>query len=207
MERARRLLIIFLVGIIIWLFLMIQAASAAEIISAQLPNFSVGDCWVIKDEDGEKIKLEFLRQEGENSLFLINDGSQIIYKSPDFGNKKIIDVKTGRVLVFFKESVPLLKFPLFVGKKWDFAYEVTLNDGMRGMFSLSYQVDSFKKVVVQAGEFDTFEVVCQIRLNGIKNGIFVYKEDIFRYWYAPKVKYFIKTDDINSIELVEYKVK
>ena len=101
----------------------------------------------------------------------------------------------------------MLKFPLFLGKKWDFAFEGKIGDGMHAMFFFSHKVDSFKKVAVQAGVFDAFEITCRLIISGTKKGILVYKEDMFHYWYAPKVKYFVKTDDIDPIELVEYKVK
>jgi len=207
MERLRKLWIIFLVGIIIWLFLMIQASSAAEEILVQFPNLSAGDCWILEDGEKKEEKLEFLRQEGKKLIFSFNSGKRILYKTLHFGDIKIIDAKTGEVLVSFKENPPLLKFPLFVGKKWDFAFHTMLNDGARRIFYFSYEAKSFKKVVVKAGEFDAFEVVCQLRLSGTKNGILVYKEDTLRYWYAPKVKYFVKTDGLDSTELVEYKVK
>lgn len=200
MKKAEILLIVFLVSLIL------MAAANAKELSAEFPDFSAGDFWVLRDEDGRKIKLEFLRPEGENLLFAVN-GRDLLYKTRYFGNKKRIDAKTGNTMEFIKDPLPLVKFPLFLGKKWDVSFRESGKNGISIIFIMNYRVDSFKKLSVEAGEFDVFEIVCHVTISGYNDSTLTYIEDIFRYWYSPRVKYFVKVKDVKPLELIEYKVK
>ncbi len=207
MERARRLLIIFLVGIILWLFLMIGASCTAEKISARLPNFSAGDCWLYKEgKESIIFRLEFLRQERDWLLFLQDDGDFIIYKNLQLGIVKVVDAKTGNPIFFYEHPMQVVQFPLAAGKKWSFCYCIETNAGSV-LITFNHEVIGYKKIKMQVGEFDIFEILCRKMVSGYKNGKVLNIKTEFIYWFAPKAKNIIRIIDLEPSELMEYKVR
>lgn len=207
MERARRLWIIFLVGIILWLFLLIGASCTGEKILVRLPNFSAGDCWIYKEgKENNIFKLEFLRQEGDRLLFLQDGGNVIIYKNLQLGIVKVVDARTGNLILFNEHAMQAVQFPLAAGKKWSFCYCIKTNAGSV-LVTFNHEVIEYKKIKMQAGEFDVFEILCQKMVGGYKNGKVINIKTEFIYWFAPKAKNIIRVIDLEPCELVEYKVK
>ena len=96
-----------------------------------------------------------------------------------------------------------LNFPLWIGGKWYFSYNVISRD-----FNIPVPLDhscgviSYKKIAVRAGSFEAFEIRCNWKARGYDDS----GQDT--YWYAPKAKHIIKYETEKSPrELLEYEVK
>lgn len=74
-------------------------------------------------------------------------------------------------------------YPLTVGKSWVTSYRMTLGASGRTLaYDLACKTDSYEKVTVKAGTFDTFKVVCQTTIGNEET-----------YWTNPEMGVFIKT--------------
>lgn len=104
----------------------------------------------------------------------------------------------------------MFSFPMFVGKRWSFAYSFGSEDVDRGRQSYSVEVLGAETVVVPAGTFRAFKLRgiggwFNLRLGAQGTGTFT-------VWYAPVVKNFVKWGYVdrgtNSMrELIEFQVR
>jgi hypothetical protein len=95
----------------------------------------------------------------------------------------------------------IIKFPLFVGKKWAMAPGNTvLLYGLFGTGSapLDVQVMSFEDVETPAGKFKAFRMDCKVGI-----------EWFVSFWYAPDVRNIIRVEpERDSVfELISYSAK
>lgn len=75
------------------------------------------------------------------------------------------------------------EYPMVVGRSWVTPYRMTLGaTGKTIAYELACKTESYEKVTVKAGTFDTFKVVCTTNIGN---------EEI--YWTQPDLGVFIKT--------------
>jgi hypothetical protein len=88
------------------------------------------------------------------------------------------------------------RFPLQVGRRWDYVNEVVFKDnGSTGRVSNTARVLAYELVRVPAGEFEAFRLEVQGRVHekskggpGIIDG-----ETRTTYWYAPSARAIVKS--------------
>jgi hypothetical protein len=160
--------------------------------TVERPMYSEGDYWVYAGDEKE-VKLTFVREE-ENRYIFEKGGAQVV---KDFNLTTIKDKSSGY-------PGPIIKFPLAVGKWWDYEFQVedtlTKKEPVR---IAKYAVESYEQITVPAGTFWAFKITFTIV--GKKFGHTLKSGD---YWYAPEVKNIIKSSSKGELfELKHYKVK
>jgi hypothetical protein len=98
----------------------------------------------------------------------------------------------------------IIKFPLTVGKWWDYEFEADDTTTKKETKRIAkYVVESYDQITVPAGTFWAFKITFTIV--GAKFGHTLKSGD---YWYAPEVKNIIKSSFKGDLlELKQYKVK
>jgi hypothetical protein len=160
--------------------------------TVERPSYSEGDYWVYAADDKE-IKFTFVREEKDRYIFE-KGGTQVV---KDFNLTLVRDKISGY-------PGPIIKFPLTVGKWWDYEFEaedtVTKKETNR---IAKYVVESYEQITVPAGTFWAFKITFTIV--GAKFRHTLKSGD---YWYAPEVKNIIKSSSKGELlELKKYKVK
>jgi uncharacterized protein YxeA len=195
----RKILILFFV-------LVFVAVSFAEVPVAEQPTYTKGDKYVYfqkneKKNTEKKIKMEFLRMDGDNYVFLKNGKKERAWDSNLTSLKR---KKHGRY------PGPVIKFPLKQGKKWEYTHL----SGMHGGPDLSkrstqrttiFEVVDYEQITVTAGTFWAYKITATVEGGA---GLEV-KRGTHKYWYAPEVKQIIKSSEfrIGTLELLKYKLK
>jgi len=162
---------------------------------AERPSYSAGDYWVYADDD-KQVKFTFLREEKDRYIFE-KGGAQVV---KDF-NLTTVDHKSGGY------PGPIIKFPLTVGKWWDYEFK---SEGAAGGMTkrnpgriAKYEVESYEQITVPAGTFWAFKIA--VSIVGSK-----YQKVVgsAHYWYAPEVKNIIKSSVKGKLlELTQYEIK
>lgn len=183
---------------ILRLFVLLVVASAASGIYgaevADAPRYQIDDTWKFGQVDLWRKE----RTEGwTNTVESVSD-TQVVMAGQD--------EKTGKFRSFYTLEgnpvsksrrtytpyMPLLSFPLIVGKKWEKAYELHKSDGTRTEVSMSVKVVAFEQVTVPAGTFDAFKLKYHAYFKRAgERGTGTMESS---YWYAPKVKRIIREE-------------
>jgi hypothetical protein len=186
-----------------------EAKAAAETAPAKAdrPEWKVGYEWRYSwtDPSGKgTIVKEIIREEAFEGVpaFVVRRGA-----SEDFYAKDVLGLlgtmSGGRVTV--KRSAPFqaLAWPMEVGKEWTNAYVVQRVDEKASESQESRVVVSkIERITVGAGRFDAFKTeIYNARTGTLLN----------EYWYAPAVKWFVKSriynrDGVREEELSSFKL-
>jgi hypothetical protein len=184
-----------------------MAKTAGGSAKAQRPEWKVGYEWRYswKEHSGNgSITKEIVREDVFSGIpaFVIKRG-----KYEDFYAKDILGVLGSMVdgQITTRRNAPFqtLSWPLEVGKEWGNSY-ILENLGKKTSESLDHRTvaRSFEEVKVPAGTFNAYKIeVYNARTGGLRT----------EYWYAPQVKWFVKSrvhnrDGIREEELLSYKV-
>ena len=180
--------------------------SFAEAPVAEQPTYVKGDKYVYlqkseKNNKEKKIKLEFLRMDGDDYVFLKNGKKERVWDSNLTSLKR---KKHGRY------PGPVIKFPLKKGERWEYTHL----SGMHGGPDLSkrstqrttiFEVVAYEEITVPAGTFWAYKITATVEGGA---GLEV-KRGTHNYWYAPDVKQIIKSSEfrIGTMELKKYKLQ
>lgn len=172
--------------------LMFDVSYAADRV-AERPTYSAGDYWVYADDD-KQVKFTFLREEKDQYIFE-RGGAEVV---KDFNLTNVEDKSGGY-------PGPIIKFPLTVGKWWNYNFEAKAIAGSRkdaGRIA-QYAVESYEQITVPAGTFWAFKITVNIVSKKFQNSM-----GSGQYWYAPEVKNIIKSSVKGKLfELKQYKVQ
>lgn len=117
------------------------------------------------------------------------DKTMVLSTDYDLNPTRISD-GNGTPLVEFKPYYPQLSFPLTVGKEWGGEYSgYTADNNLHWDAKVSCKAEAYEKLVVAAGEFDTFRIACVDRW---RSGALFSGESRSTRWYAPKIFSIIK---------------
>jgi len=132
-------------------------------------------------EDGGQDRLETTEKEKSKERWYVNNQGHWVSGK---------NLETGEDLPVAVHPAKTLDFPLFVGKQWKDSYEGKSVDGGKYTYKNTYTVTDYKKLKVDAGEFDVFRIE-QIHFNtsGASSGK---TSESIRY-YAPAAKFTVKT--------------
>ena len=130
----------------------------------------VGNTWSFKDSDGHSIQFEIVDtidiQNGDSTTTAcvkqmtannLPDAANFSYvaKQSDVVNQYALGgSNAGGDTVIFSPELPIYKFPLIPGKKWEVDFEVKLPEGYYvGSGTAQYEVISEEELTVKAGTF------------------------------------------------------
>ncbi len=169
--------------------LIIFTISYAENSIVERPTYTTGDFWIFTTADGEDVKIEFLKEVKDRYYFSKN-GVQVI---KDFNLTPKQSKKQGY-------PGPVIKFPLKVGKSWTYNYRTKERSEGSKFRIARHRVIAYEQITVPAGTFWTFKV--EVKKENDKRNV----KGSVTYWYAPDVKYIIKSSRNTGKTLKEYKV-
>ena len=161
--------------------------------AAERPSYSAGDYWIYTDND-KQVKVTFLREEKDRYIFE-RGGTQVV---KDF-NLTTVEDKTGGY------PGPIIKFPLTVGKWWNYEFEAEAIAGTKQWTGriAKYEVESYEQITVPAGTFWSYKITVTIVASKFQKFM-----SSAHYWYAPEVKNIIKSSVKGKLfELKQYKVQ
>jgi len=183
-----------------------SGAALAQGNEIPLPQFKPGDTWSFKTPQGTSSRT-VLRVEADGTVVMHSeirssrvslDYNQRLTKNLDPLNSQGPTFNGG--VVDYSYDPPacwMAPAPWTVGKEWSCNFVSTGYRGRTYPFTYSGKLDGMEKVTVPAGTFDAL----RITLNAGSK---------WTFWYAPAVRYYIKSDTgnpITSFELVQYSLK
>jgi hypothetical protein len=185
----------------------IEAKAVAPAVNADRPQWRVGYEWQYswKDQSGSgTLAKEIIREESFAGVpsFVLKRG-----QSEDFYTKDVLgllgSMSGGRITVKRTAPFQTLSWPLEVGKEWSNSYFVErLGEKSSESFEHRVVVTKLEQVKVPAGTFDAFK----IEIYNARSGTLLND-----YWYAPEVKWFVKSrvynrEGVREEELRSFKV-
>jgi hypothetical protein len=192
-----------LVVTIIGIVLMISSISYAESPVVERPIYSSGDEWIFIIQGGKQTKIVFVREEDNKYIFskkkniYSNEGTEMI---EDFELSLIKRKKHSG------HPGPIFKFPLKVGKKWDYKFKT--KGSIKFSILAKYKVEAYEQITVTAGTFWAFKILTSTDPIDPPYGAMIQTQR--RYlWYSPEVKRIIKKSGERGeeyFELKEYKI-
>lgn len=151
-----------------------------------------GETWTFRDRWGREWTETVTRREGD--LILVQttyprDQLLDFYYQAGEAAVRVVNRETGEILRTHTAFGQWLSFPLFVGKRWVFEFEVPNSwDGRLNRYRNTLEVVAYEPVIVRAGTFLAFKVkLIQENLSWPWAGSMA-------YWYAPAVKAIIKVE-------------
>ena len=171
---------------------------------AEKPILTKGDRWDYKRRD-KTITYEFIEEKGGQLIFQVawEDGNKVFkeIRSPDLNFIKGVT----------EECNPYrgpLRFPLYVGKKWNYSYTTSKVGNVGGTGELAdrasdVKVVSYEQIKVPAGTFWAYKIEEKRDTRGARSK-FGYNVTV---WYSPEVKNIIKNEEDNDVynrELIKY---
>jgi hypothetical protein len=185
----------------------IEARAGAPAVKADRPEWKVGYEWQYswKDHSGNgPLTKEIIREEpfGGVPSFVLKRA-----KSEDFYTKDVLGLlgtmSGGRITVKRTAPFQALSWPMEVGKEWTNSYTVQrLEEKSSESLEHRVVVTKLEPVRVSAGTFDAFKIeIYNARTGALLN----------EYWYAPEVKWFVKSrvynrEGVREEELQSFKV-
>jgi TolB-like protein len=163
---------------------------------AEAPQMQVGDSWVVEGYSSKVGKDIFTYK----VIDVDSDGEFVFEESSD-KTKNIAYIRFNKNFNRVDDQYgTYLNFPLFVGKQWKDQYRGKATDGSYYNFRNTYKVVEFENIVTRAGKFLAFKILrnhYNITNSGTAREI---------YWYAPDVKYVVKSKPSWRIghELISY---
>jgi hypothetical protein len=89
------------------------------------------------------------------------------------------------------DGAKFITFPLAVGKKWSFKYEQhNKNNTFKARYSMNSEVTGIEKVVVPAGEFESWKIVSGGFIDNLSGGS---TRLVVTSWYAPAARAGVRT--------------
>jgi hypothetical protein len=165
-----------------------KPAAEKPLTRAERPQWRVGYQWQYAwtDPSGKgTIVKEVVREESFEGVpgYVVKRGA-----SEDFYTKDVLGLlgtaSGGRVIVKRSASFQALAWPMEVGKEWTNSYVVQRADGSSETQVSRVVVSKIERVSVPAGSFDAFKTeIYNTRTLTLLN----------EYWYAPAVKWFVKS--------------
>jgi hypothetical protein len=179
---------------------------------AERPKFTKGDRWEYTKPVGRVVSYEFMEEINEQLIFQYQENSnkkKEIY-TPDLNLVKIFN-KEGELKEEFTPYKGSFRFPLFVGKKWNYAYSTTKHEkkGQPGIledYNVDVKVVSYEQIKLPAGTFWAFK----IEESKLKWGVKPKPKRVFKHrtvWYSPEVKNVVKVEEqteAHNLELTKY---
>lgn len=168
----------------------------AENTPADRPALKVGDKWKVERYDGYTKKLLFAEETVVTAISPANIDIAV-NGSPGKMTPDLTGLDSPRMAS--DPGYQLLRFPLEVGKKWDFKTQwLNKQNGVKGGAQLDVEVKAMESVKVPAGEFEAYRLEASGYLNTVTGRNW---SATATYWYAPKAKSivrFVWTDKNND---------
>ncbi len=163
---------------------------------AEAPKMQVGDSWVSEGYSRHVGKDTYHRK----IIEVETDGSFVREVKEQKSGKKYYQRFENNYNIMETEGILYLNFPLFVGKQWKDKYKGRATDGAYYNYRNTYKVVKIENILTKAGEFIAFKIL-RNHYNITKGG-----SDREIYWYAPDVKYVVKSKPSWRIghELITY---
>ena len=157
---------------------------------AELPTVKVGDRWKYDQND----RRTGVKENEWNRTVMAVSASQIEGTENDGKFVWTSDMNTVESSVaVITGDARFLKFPLEVGKKWDFKYNFVSKVGPgKGRWQLDAVIVAYEKVKVPAGEFDAFKIEYKGFWNNDNNGRNGRLTQTT--WYAPAARAAVKVE-------------
>jgi len=164
------------------------AQSAAP--RAELPTVKVGDRWKFDQND----RRTGLKENEWSRTVTAVSASQIEGTENDgkfIWTSDLNTVESSTAVI--TGDARFLKFPLEVGKKWDFKYNFASKVGpAKGRWQLDAAIVAYEKVKVPAGEFDAFKIEYKGSWNNDTNGR--NGRLMQTTWFAPAARAAVKVE-------------
>ncbi len=212
---------------ILFLFLVLVAAHNAyagdqdkppvdyQGVIAERPKLNKGDRWEYSRRD-KVISYEFVEIRSDDLVFHLQwdewkseNKKEIEFRNSDLNVIEIID-ENGEEEFIAPYRGPF-NFPLWVGKKWSYAFSSS-EKGARGSpgelvtIESDVKVVSYEQVKVPAGTFWAFKIEETRHRRGAKRGRAQTGTNI-TVWYSPEIKFSIKVEhdkEVYNRELLRY---
>ena len=178
----------------------------AENVAADRPALKVGDQWKVERRDGYTKKVLF----AEDMVVTAISPAGIdvsVNGSPAKMTPDLTWLDGPRIAS--DPGYQLLRFPLEVGRKWDFKTQwLNKQNGVKGGAQLDVVVKGMETVKVAAGEFEAYKLEASGYLNTVSGRNW---SATATYWYAPKARSIVRflwvdrNNDYES-ELVQLKL-
>jgi hypothetical protein len=185
--------------------------------SLDVPIYSVGDTWTLKEGSGTR-QIKVLKVEENGSTEMVGFLSQCptcivqlnrsltILAVLDGGGKPADPTQIG--FVPMGSSWQLYNFPLEPKKRWDFSASAFLR-GSYANYEVSNRVDKMEDVKTPAGTFKAYRIVRELVAKGTMGRRDFTWQTVT--WFAPDVKYIVKSTSTSpnaqDTELLSYSVK
>lgn len=168
------------------------------------PVWHVGDNWEFRTEK-DKIWNEKIVQI-ENSLYFRAFGKELYgFDTTDWKDKVVIK-ESGRKTKINGRSDSVLKFPIWIGKTWDYRTEIhVLNAFYHRIYKVAELMDN---VSVKAGTFKCYRI--EVDVNSVIKG--KHSRHKQNYYYCPEVRNIVKYESysedrsIPNYELISFKL-
>lgn len=180
----------------------------AQAAPVQRPELKVGDRWKSEIQDPLTKLIRSTIEEvvvsvDSTKIGMTFDG-QLGTVSPDLTTLDYYRVS-------YDNGYQMLRFPLEVGKKWDFKTQWTSKQsGATGRSQFDVEVLSRESITVAAGTFDALKLRAKGYMNADRGGTW---SITITYWYAPQAKKIVRSewrdnkhDEDGNRQLVEYKL-
>ena len=164
------------------------------------PVWNVGDKWVftagameIANADQKTYTLKF----SDDICVLERQGLNVIIVDK-FTLNRVYALDGNKRKKYTWGRAKILNFPIFIGKKWEYAYSATALSGMAASLREScdnyesYKILGWEDIDVPAGKFKTVKMEYIRESTGCtySPGVTLTRKTFF--WYSPEAKYFVK---------------
>jgi hypothetical protein len=167
-----------------------KTASSPTSFSAEYPQMVIGDEWEKITEKGVLVfKVINAKPDGSFTLEARAKGDNTIlnqYYDNQYRLVTEINLATGQVSKLPSPPPLYLKFPLFIGSKWEQEFDARAGDGTIRTFKSSFVVEDFETVAVKGATIKAFRLV---RSYLPKDGKITLSTV---YWYSPEYKAIVK---------------
>ncbi len=166
---------------------VLPAIGAAENAPANRPELKVGDKWTAERRDAFTKALIFSEETVVTSVSPA-DVKVSINGSPGTMTPDLTGRDSPRLTS--DPGYELLRFPMEVGKKWDFKTRWQFKQsGAKGGARLDVEVKGMESVKVPAGEFEAYKLEASGFMNADSGRNW---RASATYWYAPKAKSIVR---------------
>jgi hypothetical protein len=167
-----------------------KTAPAPTSFSVEYPKMVIGDEWEKITEKGVFIsKVIDVKPDGRFTLESRNKGDNSVFNQYYDNQYRLvteINLTTGQVSKIASPPAMHLKFPLFVGSKWEQEFDARAGDGTIRTFKNSFTVENFETVDVKDVKIKAFRLI----RNYIPQDGRVTLSTV--YWYSPEFKTIVK---------------
>jgi hypothetical protein len=189
--RHREIAMIRISAVLSLLLVLLISPASSDTLSTDKPQWKVGSTYEIAPKDKEFLPCPRWNVGAPDKSFLIiRCDERAAYFSLDNNNNftKLTD-KSGAALVNFDPYVPVLEFPLEVGKSWSGFYEGTdKHSGYQWRGKTTCNVKSFEELKLPAGALKAYAIECKHdwRVGNYSGTVYS------KHWYAPAAKNIVK---------------